>query len=177
VEDVKFITRREWRAVPPSKNYIKILPNKIIIHHYGYKMIRTKTKSSKLFNGDITIQNLQRNHMNAHGLIDIKFHFIIAPNGDVYEGRPLNVAGCHCKKQDNFSIAIMLFGNYNVEQPTREQIHSFLQLLKHIRKTYKHIDISRSLYSHSDLAFTLCPGHHLSNMIGMIKNRKGVNYD
>lgn len=175
--EITIIRREKWGAITPTKPYFIIFPEKIIVHGYSYRSKFGKSKSFKKFKGIQSLKKIQSRHIKQLGLIDIKYHFIIAPDGSIYEGRPLGTAGCHCDSHNNQSIGIMIFGNFNVEKPTREQIHSFLLLLKFIKKKYPHLNIPSCLFNHSDLKLTLCPGHHLANMIRIIKSRTGVRYD
>lgn len=171
------IKRSEWSLIAPLKPYFNIFPTKIIIHGYCFKTLHGKKETSKIFKGVKTLRYLQKKHIKQLGTIDIKYHFIIAPNGDIYEGRPIGTAGCHCKSQDNHSIGIMVFGNFNVEKPAREQIHSLLILLQYIKRKYTHMDIPKCIHNHCDLKLTLCPGHHLSNMVRIIKSKTNVDYN
>lgn len=173
---VKYVSRFEWGAKHPLKPYINIYPNKVIIHDYEYRFSRTKTRRFDKFNGIETIKSMQSKHI-ADGLIDIKFHYIISPDGTVYEGRPLGVSGRHCKKQDNNSVAIMFYGNYNIELPERHQIRSFFEIVRHLKIVYKDMKFPSCIFNHNDFEFTLCPGHHLTNMMNVIKSRKDVSYD
>jgi len=171
------VKRESWKAAKPTHPYISIFPQRIIIHHYEFEQGRKNTKTSQYYNGPESIEYMQSTHIRKLGLNDIRYHFIIAPDGTVYEGRPLGTAGCHCKKYDNTSIAIMFFGNYNIEQVEQCQLRSFLLLLKQIKETYRHLDIKKCLKNHRDYELTLCPGHHLSNLINIIKQRDGIKYD
>jgi N-acetyl-anhydromuramyl-L-alanine amidase AmpD len=171
------ISRLEWGAMEPKKRLIRIFPDKIIIHHHGFKTKQTKVKTSERFRGKETIKYLQQVHMNKYGFVDIGFHFIIGPNGDIYEGRALDFAGCHCEHHNNHSIGILIFGNFNSEKPNRAEIHSLFYLFKMLNKKYKHLKFPDCIFNHSDLNFTICPGHHLRNMINVIKKTKGVIYE
>ncbi len=175
--ELKIIKYQEWSNYKPNKPYFNIFPEKIIVHSYCFKSIYAKKKRSHLFKGIKTLRALQQKHIKQLGTIDIKYHFVIAPNGDVYEGRPLGTAGYHCDSHNNHSIGIMIFGNFNVEEPKREQIHSFLLLMKYIKNKYPHMNIPACIFNHCDLKLTLCPGHHLTNMIRKIQSRTGVKYD
>jgi hypothetical protein len=170
--DIKIVKREEWKAVQPKYPYINIFPERIVVHHYEFEFGRQRTKTSKYFKGCETILYLQNKHIKKMGLNDIKYHFIIAPDGTVYEGRPLGTAGCHCKSYDNTTIGILFFGNYNIEDVGKSQLRSFMLLLKYIKSIYKHMNIPKCIKNHRDYELTLCPGHHLSNLINIIKTRE-----
>jgi N-acetylmuramoyl-L-alanine amidase len=171
------ISRKEWGALPPKYSYIKIIPSKVIIHHYGFKTKYAKTKTSESFRGKKTLKRLQNYHMKRCGFIDIGYHYIIGPKGDIYEGRPLGVAGKHCHHNDNSSIGILIYGNFNIEKPNRNQIHCLFHIFKLLNKRYYDLKFPDCIFNHSDLKFTLCPGHHLRNLMNVIKKQKGVLYE
>lgn len=167
--DFKMIGRDEWNAVKPKFPYIKIFPQRIIIHHSATDSSRTRT--SKFYKGHKTVFYMQKKHIKKLGLNDIKYHFIIAPDGTIYEGRPIGTAGCHCRSYDNTTLAILFMGNFNIETVPNEQLRSLLMTLKYIKSIYKHMDIPKCVKNHRDYEHTLCPGHHLSNLINVIKTR------
>jgi hypothetical protein len=167
--DLKIIKREEWKAIQPKYPYIRIFPERIVIHGH-MSVLKTRDRTSKYYKGPDSILYLQSKDIKE-GLNDIKYHFIISPKGEVYEGRPLGTAGCHCKSYDNTTIAVMFFGNYNIEQVSKEQLRSFMLLIKHIKTIYKHMNIPKCIKNHRDYEHTLCPGHHLANLINIIKTR------
>lgn len=169
--ELRIIRREEWDAVTPKFPYINIFPERIVIHHYGMEVGRPRTITSKYYKGSDSILYLQNKHIKKLGLNDIKYHFIICKDGTVYEGRPLGTAGCHCKSYDNTTIAIMFYGNYNVEQVDKRSLKSFILLLRYIKERYKHLNIPKCIKNHRDYELTLCPGHNLSNLINIMKLR------
>ncbi len=168
-QEFTIIKREEWKANRPKYPYINIFPERIVVHHHEFEF-KQRTKTSKYYKGPETILYLQTKDIKE-GLNDIKYHFIIAPDGTVYEGRPLGTAGCHCKSYDNTTIAVLFYGNFNVEQVNKQQLRAFMLLMKHIKSIYRHMNIPKCIKNHRDYEFTLCPGHHLANLINIIKTR------
>ena len=107
----KIISRLEWDAIPVpiGKPYFPHVPNKVIIHHYGFPSDKPNLKISKSFKGHASIRELQRDDIKELGLIDIKFHYIISPNVAIYEGRPSQYMGnifCYDNGQSGSCILI-----------------------------------------------------------------------
>lgn len=47
------------------------------------------------------------NHFNG-----MPYHFVIAGNGMIYEGKPLNVMGEHIAGANSYKIGVALMGNF-----------------------------------------------------------------
>lgn len=71
-------------------------PNKITIHC-------TATTNKK----SVSIEAIKKDHI-AKGYTTIGYHLVIQPDGEICNGRPLNVVGAHVKdnNQDNLGIAL-----------------------------------------------------------------------
>ncbi len=95
---------------------------KIIIHHVG------KSKSIQ----DIIDLHVTKNHFSAIG-----YHFLIGKKGKIYYSRDLKYAGAHTFGYNKNSIGIGLFGNFDEETPTKEQLESLKKLITAIKKEYK----------------------------------------
>lgn len=155
----------------PNKPYFPHVPSKIIFHHYGFPEDRPKAKMMKTFRGNSSILQLQKDDINHHGLIDIRHHYIIAPNGDTYEGRPDRFMGTHTPLYNNGSISILVWGNFNSEQVSYEIKVSMIKLLLHLKKKHN-LNMTKSIFGHSCKELTSCPGFNLQNYI--IKLRRGT---
>ncbi|MCP4969844.1 MAG: hypothetical protein GY932_04490 [Arcobacter sp.] len=122
----------------------------IIIHHSAFLQKP----------GPLEIQEYQIHKM---GYDEIAYHFIIADNGDIYEGRSINVMGAHAgqteeaneladsirkglvdkplvealKKDPDFgSIGICLDGNFEFEKTSSTQLKSLSLLLQRLVEKY-----------------------------------------
>jgi len=148
------VVRREtWKAAPPKEPYTQHSPKMFTLHH-------TQAHFPKNYDEAVQeMQFIQDYHQNGRGWIDIGYHFLISPQGDIFEGRPVNVVGAHVKNMNTGNVGISIMGNYHppVSQvPTEVTIHSFIELGKYLKTTYD-ISIS-SFYAHRDIGQTDCPG-------------------
>lgn len=144
---------------PPKRQYRQHIATEIVIHHNGHG----SNPNIPHFRGVETIRGIDRWHTVNMKFNAIGYHRIIAPNGDVYEGRPLNVTGAHVRNANTGKIGIMLFGNFDYEEPTVEQLLSLENEIKLMPNTIKKIS------GHLDHVNTLCPGKNLYNLINKYK--------
>jgi len=162
----KLIRRDEWKANPPKEPYIKHTPLRITIHHTaGYYPQTFEDALSE-------IQFIQDYHQNAKGWIDIGYHFLIDPLGNIFEGRPVMVVGAHVGGKNTNNVGISLMGNYHPPQNnevTQKSIDSIVILMKYLKDEFK--IPKNEIYGHRDLSATDCPGDLLYLKIPEIKNK------
>jgi len=141
-----------------AKNY----PQNIIIHHTAVSYNRNPDQ-----------YNATNNYHKSLGWGMIGYHYEIAKNGKLYNGRPEDMPGAHCYQQSmNYrSIGIALDGNFDQELPTAEQVKTLTDLLKRLMQKYN-IPAER-IYPHRKFAlnkygrpYKTCPGAKLSDNWG-----------
>jgi hypothetical protein len=134
----------------------------IIIHHTALPISE----------GPLEIQSL---HMHQRGYADVGYHFIIGPDGNLYQGRPLNVRGAHVGGFNTGSIGVVLLGNMNEIHPTDKQLAALELLIGHLHQTYKSIT---HLAGHRDFhtGETECPGKHLYQLIPALAAAHELDY-
>ena len=162
---MKIISRNEWGAREPKYPFKKHVPNKITIHHIGSSDSKPIIPN---FDGSSSIKSVERHHMDTNGWNNIGYHYLIAPNGDIYEGRPDNVSGAHVKHKNTGNIGINVWCNSNVEHITREQFNSLSDIIKMLMDKYS--IVIDEVYGHKDLGNTSCPGTHLYTSLQSIKH-------
>jgi hypothetical protein len=100
---------------------------------------------------------------------DIGYHALIAPNGDIYQGREFNITGSHVKNRNTGNIGIMLIGNFEVEHPTIVQLSTLKELIKHIGGLFPTIPLPSMIYGHKEWQYTDCPGKNLYQFVLNLK--------
>lgn len=147
------LARSAWGARAPKSSYTPHVPQRLIVHH-SYQPDQAKYK------GASTIRGIQNYHMDdpKTSWADIGYHFLIGPDGVIYQGRPENVVGAHCSPNTN-SVGICIIGNYDAgaDQLNPKIEESLLNLLTWLAGTYK-IDPEVNLFGHCDFAPKSCPG-------------------
>lgn len=111
---------------------------------------------------NVSVEEIHKMHLR-NGWAGIGYHFYIRTDGEVYEGRPMEFVGSHCKGNNSCSIGICFEGDFRKQKPTEEQINSCRELCKVIKKKYKSI---YKILNHKDLYATLCPVVNLKEMVG-----------
>ncbi|MGF1511699.1 MAG: N-acetylmuramoyl-L-alanine amidase [Myxococcota bacterium] len=148
--------RREWGAASPRCTASRHEPREITLHH---------TASSVRDDDDAAshVRILQTFHQEGRGWCDIGYHFLIAPSGEVFEGRPLHRTGAHVAGHNLGNIGVALLGCFDShgctspEWPTKEAVEAVRRLTEHIA------DVAGGGFEvpvapHRAHAQTLCPG-------------------
>lgn len=171
MESLRIITRAEWGAREPNLEtsvegkydavenpeglyvYQEPLPqvlNTIVVHH----------TARPLTDGPPEIQRL---HMDQKGYADIGYHFIIDENGQIYEGRSINVRGAHTGGHNTGTVGAAFMGNFEEMTPTDAQIESFKNLARGLKNDFK----ITHLAGHRDFqpGVTVCPGENLEILL------------
>ena len=160
---MKLITRKEWGMREPRRSYSsRVDINSIIIHHTG-----GKNRLLDGYSGVDSIRSTEHHHMDTNGWNAMGYHYLIGANGDVYEGRPEGVIGAHAKGHNADSIGIMLWGNFDLESPTPDQIESLVCLLHRLQGEHGIPDTD--IKGHRDVGITSCPGKNLYSVLDSIK--------
>ena len=145
--------RESWKAKNPTEPYVKHRPKRFTIHHTAARYPKTLEDSLK------EMGFIQHYHQNGKEWIDIGYHLLIDPLGNIFEGRPVDAIGAHVKDENIGNIGISLMGYYHPpvsDTPTVKTFESFIAVGKYLKDTYS-IKIS-SFYAHRDLGATACPG-------------------
>lgn len=168
---LKLISKKDWGGLP-SRGSLQIHhPEKITFHHEGPDKGFEKIHRIPCFEGAASIRKIQKFHMYEQGMADIKYHYVIAPNGDIYEGRQPHYLGKHVNKNNRGNLGVLVIGNFNIETPTSQQISSVKKLCIHISFLFPNIDIPKCIGGHRDFDIEMetCPGDNLYNIISDIK--------
>lgn len=165
---ITIIPRSGWEAKDP-KPYKEHTPVRITIHHEGTKLTAQDDAARK-------IKNIQSWGMGPdRNWTDIPYHFLIAPDGTIYEGRNVYTAGETATEYDpSGHLLITCMGNLEVQEVPEAQLASLVRLVAWSSKKY---DLPlNTLASHKDHSTqTNCPGKNLYQYIqnGYIKEEAG----
>lgn len=147
------LSRAQWKARPAKSGYTKHSPQRIIVHH-------SYLPSQAQYSGAATIRGIQNYHMDDADTkwADIGYHFLIGPDGVIYEGRPETVVGAHCSPNTN-AVGICLIGDYDngKDELTAASEQSLLKLMSWLASNYR-IDPKTNVFGHCDFSSKSCPG-------------------
>jgi N-acetyl-anhydromuramyl-L-alanine amidase AmpD len=141
------------RSKKSIENMLKLNPEKIkylIVHHTATNRDRT------------TFEAVKRYHTQVRGWEDIGYHWFINGKGELKKGRDEQWVGAHCKTPGysmNFqSLGIALTGNFEIENPAKEQIATLDDLLGRLRTKYSIPKENVLGHKEAEGTSTLCPG-------------------
>lgn len=153
-EAVSIVPRSGWNAAAP-RAYKEHVPVRITVHHEGTKLEATADAAKK-------IKAIQTWGMGPdRKWADIPYHFLIAPDGTIYEGRSVFTVGETATEYDPTGhLLITCLGNLEQQEVRPEQLQSLVKLIAHCSKTYN-LPLE-TLATHRDhSAQTTCPGKNL----------------
>jgi uncharacterized lipoprotein YddW (UPF0748 family) len=163
---VSIVPRAGWNAVEP-KPFKQQTPVRITIHHEGTYFDSTKDAAKHL-------KNIQTWGMGPdRKWVDIPYHFLISPNGTIFEGRNVFTTGETATEYDPTGhLLICLMGNFETQEVPPVQLEALTKLIAWSSKRYN-LPVE-TISSHKDnSAQTDCPGKNLYQYLqnGYIKNR------
>jgi hypothetical protein len=161
VQKPAVVSREAWRARPPKGNYAPHTIDGIVVHH-------TWRPTQAQYKKDATMRGIQNYHMDDNKWSDIGYHFIIGPEGTIYQGRPETVIGAHSTPNTG-KVGICVVGDYDPGQDrfTDASQESLIQLMTWLTAEY---GISTNeFYGHRDFAPKTCPGEDIYSKLGAMR--------
>jgi hypothetical protein len=105
-------------------------------------------------------------------MADVPYHFVIAPDGQVLQGRELKFAARSNTVYDqpiSRHITVVLEGDLDSHEPTDPQLTSLTDLLQSLAKKYR-IKVNNVTH-HRMVADTTCPGAHMIRLMPEIRRK------
>ena len=128
---LQFLRRGSWHC--PTSNFkskSQTAPiNHLIVHH-------TAT-ANEVADWPAVVRTIWNFHAVTNGWRDLGYHYLIDPNGVIYEGRAGGdkAAGIHFSCANTGTLGIAMLGNFTTESPTEQALRSLKVLLA--QKTYE----------------------------------------
>ncbi len=164
------IPRSAWAKAGPKMSGSKPMNGvqRVTIHHDG-------TNASGLRGQSAVARRIEsiREYHRSKGVewIDIGYHYIIDPEGRVWEGRPISIEGAHVKATNEHNLGVMLLGNFDQHSPTGAQIATLNGFVRDQCMRYR-VPTNR-IYTHQELKQTACPGRNLQNYMQVARSGGG----
>ena len=155
------MSREGWQAMPAASEYTPHTIDGIVIHH-------TWQPDQANYRQAATIRGIQRFHMTDRKWIDIGYHFLIGPEGVIYQGRPETVVGSHSVPNTG-KVGICIIGDYDPERDpfTDKSYQALLDLITWLTAEYQ---ISpNEYYGHRNFSTKSCPGDSVYNRLNEIR--------
>lgn len=163
-------SRAQWGALAPASALVEHTPDRITIHHTATPQAPDRPLADKM-------RALQRFSQGGGQLAsgqpkvpwaDVPYHFYIAVNGEIAEGRELRYVGDSNTPYDPTGhLLIVLEGNFEHEDPPAVQLAALRQLVQRAAERW-HIAPER-IGGHRDHASTRCPGERLYQEIPRLR--------
>lgn len=96
-----------------------------------------------------------RYHVEERGWPGIGYHFVIQPDGTVYQTNELTTLSYHTEGQNTRSVGICLTGSYDNSQPPPAQYSALISLLRHLGDLLG----QKPIYGHHSFSPKSCPGN------------------
>lgn len=157
VEKPAMVTREQWGSDPlPIPQERRHEPKYITLHHAGVTWGEGSDPYQKVRN----LQSWGKKTVADGGKDwpDLPYHFLIAPDGKVFEGRPVEYEP---ETNTNYDvrnhIGIQLFGNFEEQRVSPQQVEAAVRLVAWLSQAYGVTD--DLIRGHRDVAEdTSCPG-------------------
>jgi len=168
------VSRREWTISQPNMSLINPMNgvDRITVHHDGMPPVMLKAK------GEVAgrLEQIRRAHVGNHddggrNWADIGYHYVIDPQGRVWEGRSVRFQGAHVKNNNEHNLGIMVLGNFDEQKPTPEALATLDAFLADRMRAYR-ISLS-SVRTHQEINPTACPGTNLQAYMRMTRSGSG----
>ena len=156
VKKPAMVTAEQWGSQPLPMPEDRIHePRFITLHHSGVTWQEDSDPYRKIKN----LQSWGKKSVEdgGKGWPDLPYHFLIAPDGKIFEGRPVMY-----EPETNTSydvrghIGVLVMGNFEAQRVSPQQAESAAKLVAWLAQEYGVSD--DMIRGHKDLAQTDCPG-------------------
>lgn len=165
----KVVDRMKWGVKHPKT--AKLTPDwnykGIVLHHSGNAGEKNPTK-------------IETKHMVTNNWDDVGYHYLIHPNGTVYEGRKIYHKGSHVNGANTGKIGVLLMGDYNEQwwdfddTLSKSHISSANRLITTLKNTFPNI---RYLGGHKEYLpgkGYSCPGNLIMDKLNKMRKKHGL---
>lgn len=159
INGFELVTKSEWggRFATNEVAFEKKV-NYVIVHHSATpSCLNRKQCGSRM-------RSIQKYHMDERHWADIGYNFAIGSDGVVYEGRGARLVGAHAPGWNSRSYGIVFIGNYQSEDLNDSQVKAWQSLIKWLIDQ-GYLQSNYTLYAHTQVRETECPGDSLYNTL------------
>lgn len=168
------ISRQEWRAIDPKGEAKEHTIRHITVHHTASPQKNGTSIEKKMQSLQDFAQSESRlgSGKTKPAWFDIPYHYYIAVDGKIAEGRNIKFVGDTNTDYDpNGHALVVLEGNFETEQPSSEQ-QKYLQALVAWLSAHYKVPTSE-IKAHNDYASTACPGENLKKLLPTLREKVG----
>lgn len=163
------IPRAQWGAGPVQGSVSGHRPVSITLHH--------SQGPNASYSGAGTVRGIQRYHQGTKGWADIGYHYLIGPDGQIFEGRKLELVGTHSPPNPG-RVGICMLGDFeSADDLSPAALGALLDLMTWLCRGLG-IDPGGQVFGHKDQRPTDCPGRRLYPQIPALRDetRRRLGY-
>jgi hypothetical protein len=161
------VSRDAWaRGTPVPALMNRMTPVRhITIHHDGMPPVSLNSRAQIA----ARIEVIRAGH-RAKGWGDIGYHFIVDPQGAVWQGRALLWQGAHVKDRNEGNVGVLVLGNFDSTRPTAAQLDALERQIAGLLRIHR--VSATSVRSHQEWpgAATACPGRHMQAKMNGVRD-------
>jgi len=164
------VDRMKWGVKHPNMN--KLTSDwdfsDVVLHHSGNS-------------GEKDPKEIEIIHMVKNSWDDIGYHYLVHPDGTIYEGRKIYHKGTHVSAANTGKIGILLMGDYNEQwwdfddTLSKSHISAVNSLIKTLKVEFPSI---RRLGGHKEFlpgkGYT-CPGNLIMKILSKMRGKHGLS--
>jgi hypothetical protein len=119
------------------------------------------------------LASIRNDHVNRRPepFADIGYHYIIDPQGRVWEGRSTRWQGAHVADRNENNLGIMLLGDFTRQRPASSQLNSLDSFVAQQMRRYN-VPVSR-VATHREIGKSTCPGVNLQRYMDQTRGQGG----
>lgn len=147
--------------------------SRITVHHSAIASggLRTQADVARMLSSIRSEHLSRRDPKTGKAWADIGYHFMIDPQGRVWEGRPLSLQGAHVADTNEHNLGILMLGHFDRERPSSAALSTLDGFVAYQMRSYG-VPISR-VYTHQELRPSACPGRNLQKYMLDTRSRSG----
>ena len=160
------LSRSDWKANKPAGEGKPHKIEFITIHHTATKQRTDLTIETKLRNLQAFSQREDKlaSGKSKPAWFDVPYHYYIAVDGRIAEGREIAYAGDTNTEYDPKGHALIVVeGSFGTDEPNAAQLEALKATVKWLAKRYK--VSGERIKGHKDYADTACPGTNLEKLL------------
>lgn len=164
--DPEVVPAAAWGATPPARPLAARGPlDHVVVHHSAFPSARIDGREAE----ERHVREIERWH-RERGFLAIGYHFLVAPSGRVYRGRPLDRMGAHVQGHNRGTVGICLLGDFERERPTAAALASLEFVRTRLVPGGASVPL-RGHREHDGHETNACPGRHL---LDLVKRRRAA---
>jgi len=142
---MNIVSRAEWGA-KPARSHTTLHPDRVtmlVLHH-----------TTGIYASHATVRSIQAFHQGPERKwADVGYNFLVAPTGEIFEGRGWGYAGAHARGHNSASIGVAYIGDGSKSVPEAAK-RSILLLAAEADRRFGKL----RRVGHRDVGATACPG-------------------